>query len=198
MRLKMLVKLSCHLIFICIHRIKSSVLIQRTDDLIKSIGRKQIVMIQKSHKFSPGHLKSRICVSCNPLIFCKFTDPDTTVFFCVLFQDLFHCSILRTSICNTKLPVSIGLSKKRVYHLSQKLFRCTVCRHCHTDQRTVLKMVVSLFLKRCFIRHISLIPRSVRNFLRLKSFVKPYPELLWSVMLQIAESLLYGVGTEFF
>ena len=198
MRLKMLVKLSCHLIFICIHRVKISVLIQRTDNFIKGIGRKQIVMIQKSHKFSLSHLKSCIGISCDSFIFCKLTDPDTAVFFCVLFQHLFHCTVLRTSICNTKLPVSIGLSKKRVYHLSQKFFRCPVCRYCHTDQRTVLKMVVSLFLKRCFIRHISLIPRSVRNFLRLKSFVKPYPELLWSVMLQIAESLLYGVGTEFF
>ena len=150
-------------------------------------------MIQQTHKFPFRHFKSRICISGNSFIFSQFTDTDTGILFHVFFQDTFHNRILRTAVCNTKLPVGISLCQKRFHHLYQKCLRSTKSRNCHTDQRFISKTMFSLFFQFRFIRNIGFIPWPVGNLFRFKSFMKTDPEFFRSIMPEITKSFLYCI-----
>ena len=108
-RLKMLIQFSSHLILICVYCIPVLMLVQCIHNLVKSIWRKKIIMIQKPHKFSLCHGKCSIGVLCNPFILSEFLPAYSPVPAAVFFQHFSHGLIFRTSIGNAKLPVLIGL-----------------------------------------------------------------------------------------
>ena len=107
--LKMLVQFSSHLILICVYCIPMLMLVQCIHNLVKSIWRKKIIMIQKPHKFSLCHGKCSIGVLCNSFILSKLLPAYSPVPAAVFFQHFSHRLIFRTSIGNAKLPVLIGL-----------------------------------------------------------------------------------------
>ena len=60
MRLKMFAKVSGYFILICIYGLQASVFVQRGRNLIKSVGRQQIVMVQNTDELSFRHLQRRV------------------------------------------------------------------------------------------------------------------------------------------
>ena len=198
MRLKMFIQIRGHLIFIRIDAVCLFILTDRAHNLVKCIRRKKIVVIQKPDKFPRSHGKSSICIFCNAQIFFQVPHMDPAVPGGILIQQLNHRLILWTSVCDTELPVRIGLIDHGADHLLQKFYRSPVCRNYHTDHRPAGKMPFSLFLQCFFIWPVCLVPRSVGNLFRFKPFMQPNPEFLRPVVLQISEALLNRIGGKLF
>ena len=155
-------------------------------------------MIKNSCILSLYHLKCCVCISCNSEILIQYFYTDPAVLIRILIQHCLHFFIFRTSVRNAEFPVAVCLCQQRIYHLAQKNFRCTKCRNCHADQRAVGKPVFSLFFQFCIIRNISLVPRTIRHFFRLKEFMKTNPEFLRTIMFEITQSLTDRVRIKLF
>ena len=112
MRLEMFRKVCCYLVLICVDHICLRVFFQCCCNLIKRIGSKQVIMIQKSHEIAFRHGKSCIGILCNAKILLQVLITDTPVHLCIRFQDCLHIPIFRASISQTQLPVLISLRKK--------------------------------------------------------------------------------------
>ena len=101
-------------------------------------------MITEHQIFPRCHLNRFICINGNTAIFLQMFVQDTAVFSITLLNIFFYF-LIRTSVCQTKLPVCVTLCPNRIDQFLEIWGWSTVQRNHNTDQRILLKMCMSLF-----------------------------------------------------
>ena len=140
-------------------------------------------MIQKADILSFCHSQSFVGIFRDPFILLQLFPSDPGISPGIFHKRIFHGSVLWTGICDTQLPVFIGLFQQRIHHLAEKLLRCFICRHRNTNLRLILPFLLFLLFQFFYIRSVFFIPGSIRHLFWFKTFMKPDPEFLWPVML---------------
>ncbi len=116
MRIKELRTIGIHLILVRVDHKSIRVLVIKLDILIESIRCQGIIMIIESDKITGSKIHRLVHIPCDSIVFCQSGKTDFFIVSVMLFYIIFHL-VIGTSIGNTKLPVTVGLSLYRLDHL---------------------------------------------------------------------------------
>ena len=137
MRIKIMLSVHADLVLICVYYI-CILIVNGLYDLKQRVRLQSIVMVAEHQVFSSGKLHGLIGVHRNPAVGFQLFIADPYLMSVIFFQKLVNC-LVRTSVCQTKLPVSIGLFSYGLNQLLQIGKGRTVKRDHNTDQRLSVK-----------------------------------------------------------
>ena len=106
---------------------------------------------------APALLDCFICIDGDSSIILQMFIEDSFILTITLLNVFFYF-LIRTSVCQTELPVRVSLCTYRIYQFLQIWYRCTVQRNHNTDQRILRKMCMALSAKSLSVRFMTIKP----------------------------------------
>ena len=114
-------------------------------------------MVAQHQIFTGCHLDCFICIDRDSSIILQMFIENSFIFTITLLNVFFYF-LIRTSVCQTKLPVRVSLCAYRINQFLQIWYRCTVQRNHNTDQRILFKMYMALSAKSLSVRFMTVKP----------------------------------------
>ena len=180
MRIKIMLSVHADLVLICVNHI-SILIINCLYNLKQRIWLQSIVMITEHQVFPSGKLHGLIGVHRNTTVGFQLFITDPYLMSVIFFQKLMNVFV-RASVCQTKLPVSIGLFSDGLDQLLQIGKGRTVKRDHNTDQRLSVKR--SMLLLPCLtpVQRMAFQPLFIISLSVFLTVQKPVKKTFWFLL----------------
>ena len=144
MRVKQSLSVHVQLVLIRVYDLAARMFMNGFYHLIKSMGRKGIVMVGQNHEITPGHIQGSIGIACNPPVTSQNLITDALIPVSVSLKDALQALSPGAAVRNAYLPVGVCLVHNGIQHFPEITLRRLIGRYHHGQQGFKIKYLLAL------------------------------------------------------